>query len=123
MDLSRFDTREAAEAGVDVPLVIDGETILGDDGEPITFRLKGAADTQVHAVILKTKPGKTPEEVIENDMRLARVAIIGWSANFTVGGEKLAYSRDNLDKVMGNPKVRRAVLSEVWNEANFTPRL
>ncbi len=84
MDLSRFDTREKAHEGVDVPLVIDGEAAYGDeDGQPITFRLKGLADPEVHKVILQmTKAAsRTPEEVIAADLKLARAAVIGWSSS------------------------------------------
>ena len=124
MDLSRFDTREAAEAGVDVPLVIDGETILGDDKKPITFRVKGMADEAVHAAVLKglNNPGKTPKDVLENDMRVLRAAVIGWSGNFTVKGEKVPFSRDAIPVVMAIPEIRAAVAAEVFNRANFTPK-
>ncbi len=44
MDLSRFDTREKAHEGVDVPLVINGETQIGRDGGPVTFKMRGVAD-------------------------------------------------------------------------------
>jgi len=124
MDLSRFDTREAAEAGVDVPLVIDGETINGDDGAPITFRVKGMHDEGVHAAVLKglNNPGKTPKDVRENDLRVLRAAVCGWSDNFTVKGEKLPFSRDAVEIVMGIPEIRAAVAAEVFNRANFTPK-
>lgn len=124
MDLSRFDTREAAEAGVDVPLVIDGETILGDDERPITFRVKGVADEVVHAAVLKGlhNPGKTPKDVLENDMRVLRAAVIGWSDNFTVKGEKVPFHRDNIATIMAIPEIRAAVAREVFERANFTPK-
>lgn len=123
MDLSRFDTRDAAESGVDIPLVINGETVYGDDDQPVMFRLKGIADRDVHALMLKAKPGKTPQEVLDADLRLAQVAVVGWSDNFTVRGEKIPYSRENVRRVMENPLVRRSVLAEVWNESNFMPKL
>jgi hypothetical protein len=124
MDLSRFDTRAAAEAGVDVPLVIDGETILGDDGQPITFHVKGMADEAVHAAVLKglNNPGKTPKDVLDNDMRVLRAAVTGWSDNFTVSGEKVPFSRDAIPTVMAIPEIRVAVAAEVFNRANFTPK-
>ncbi|MDG4650116.1 hypothetical protein P6F26_16835 [Roseibacterium sp. SDUM158017] len=124
MDLSRFDTREAAEAGVDVHLVIDGETILGDDEKPITFRIKGMADEGVHTAVLKglSRPGKTQKEVLENDLRVLRAALCGWSDNFTVKGEKVPFSRDAIATVMAIPEIRAAVSAEVFNRANFTPK-
>jgi hypothetical protein len=124
MDLSRFDTRAASEAGVDVPLVIDGETILGEDGQPITFHVKGMADEAVHAAVLKglSNPGKTPKDVLDNDMRVLRAAVTGWSDNFTVSGEKVPFSRDAIQTVMAIPEIRAAVAHEVFERANFMPK-
>lgn len=121
MDLSKFDPRDGASRGVDVDLVVDGETVIGDDGQPVRFRIKGASDHTVHALLLRAprKASKTPEEVLEADMRLARVAVVGWSDNFTVNGKKPEFSPAAVEDVMGNPVIRRAVLAEVFREANF----
>ncbi len=121
MDLSKFDTREKASAGIEAPLVIGGETVYGDDDKPVTFRTKGVADPEIHALVLKSiKSGdRTPKEVIESDIKLARVAIVGWSDNFTVVGEKLEYSKANIEKVCANPVVRKAVLRPIFDEAAF----
>lgn len=123
-DLSRFDTRQAAEAGVDLPLVIDGETILGSDGHPITFRIKGIADEAVHTAVLRVaqKPGKTAQEVVENDMRLVRVAVTGWSDNFVVNGEHIPFSREAIETVMAIPEVRAWAAGEIFRRSNFFSR-
>lgn len=122
MDLSRFDTREKAEAGVDVPLVLGGEAAIGDDGKPIMFRLRGPADDRVADAVLRSldKPGKTAKDVREADMRLLRVAVVGWSGNFTFQGEKLAYSMEAVERIAAVPAIRRALVTEVLTEANFT---
>lgn len=125
MDLSNFDPREAAELGVEIALKIDGEVIYGDDDEPITFTVKGVADPGIQEYLLKTRdrePARTPEEVFEGDMKLARLAVVGWSDNFEVEGEKFPFSKANIAKVMANPVVRRAILGEVLTEANFMPK-
>lgn len=121
MDLSRFDTRQKAQEGVDIPLEIDGEVIHGDDDLPIVFRTKGIADPEVHALIMKStrNVSRTPKEAIEDDMRLARVAVTGWSENFSVDGEKVTYSRAAIDTVFANPVVRKAVLGRVFEEHRF----
>ena len=121
MDLNRFDTRQKASAGVTVPLEIDGETRYGDDDQPITFTIKGMADEAVHALILKSRKAeqRTPKEVIEDDLKLARAAVTGWSGNFEVEGEKLPFARENIAKVFANPTVRRAVLAKVFDESVF----
>ncbi len=121
MDLSRFDTREKAHEGVDVPLVIDGATIFGDDDAPITFRLKGLADPEVHKVILQMPKAasRTPEEVLASDLKLARVAVAGWSDNWTLDGEKVAFSRKAIETVFAVPAIRKAVLAEIFDAAHF----
>lgn len=121
MDLSRFDTREKASAGVDVELVIDDEVIYGDDGKPVTFRIKGIADQEVYAAINSgTKSrDRTLEEVKQSDLKIARAAVVGWSDNFTVNGEKLPYSRENIAKVFETAAIRRAVLLKVMDEQRF----
>ena len=121
MDLSQFDTRQKAEQGVAFPLEIDGETVMGDDDKPITFTLKGIADEDVHKEFMRQQrsPAKTPEEVREADMRMARAAVSGWSGNFTVEGEKVEFARDNIPKVFANPVVRAAVLAKVFDRKAF----
>lgn len=120
-DLGAFDTREKAHEGVDVPLVIDGETVLGDDDQPITFRLKGIADPEVHKVILLTRSAfrRTPEEVLAADLKLARVAVVDWSDNWTLDGAKVPFSRAAIEKVFAIPAIRRAVLAFVFDQAVF----
>lgn len=123
MDLSQFDTREKAHDGVEVDLVINGETILGEeDGEPVRFTIKGVADPDVHRLILAQRraTASTPDEVLAADLKLARVAVLGWSDNFTLAGEAIPFSRKAIDKVFALPLVRRAILAEVMNEARFT---
>lgn len=122
MDLSRFDTRAKAEAGVDVPLVLGGEIVMGDDGEPVTFRLRGPADDRVADAVLRSldKPGRTAKDAREADMRLLRVAVVGWSGNFDVAGERLTFSVESIEKIGAVPAIRRALVSEVLREANFT---
>jgi hypothetical protein len=125
MDLSNFDPREAAETGIQVELKIDGEVIYGDDDAPITFTIKGVADPDVQEAMLKARGApeyRTAEEVYNADMRLARVAVVDWSDNFDVRGQKLPFSKANLGEVFKNPVVRRAILAEVFREANFMPK-
>ena len=121
MDLSRFDTREKASQGVTFDLVIDGETIHGDDDKPITFTVKGIADREVQAFLMKAskKNNLTPDDADEEDMKLARMAVVGWSDNFEAHGEKLPYSKDNIAKVLASPPVRRYVLSRITDEHRF----
>jgi hypothetical protein len=124
MDLSRFDTRELAHAGVSVPLEIDGETVYGDDGLPVTFTIRGLAAPEVHRLILQGRRtvSRTPEEVLAADLKLARAAVIGWSDNWTLEGEKVPFSKAAIDKVFSVPAIRRSVLSEVAADAHFTKK-
>lgn len=122
MDLSRFDTREKAHEGVDVPLVIDGETVLGLDDKPITFRIKGAADPELQRVIMASvrSPAKTPEEMEAQDMKVIRAAVVGWSGNWTMEGEEpIPFSREAVAKVFSIPAIRRAIMPEIGRDAHF----
>jgi len=95
--------------------------VYGDDDEPIKFQTKGMADEAVHALILKqrTSTRRTPKEVLDDDMKLARAAVIGWTGNFEINGEKLEYSKANIEKVFANPTVRQAVLAKVFDQHVF----
>lgn len=121
MELSNFDTREKSHEGVEIPLVIDGETVLGDDDKPITFTIRGLADPEVHKLILQGRrsPNRTPEEVLEADLKLARAAVIGWSDNWTLKGEKVPFSKQAIKDVFSVPAIRRSVLAEVADERHF----
>lgn len=128
MDLARFDTRELAHEGVEVPLVIDGETIYGDDEQPVMFRIRGLADPEVHRILLaslRAGSSRTPEEQFASDMKLVRAAVIGWSDNWGIGNDadgkpaKVEFSKQNLEKVFGIPAIRRAVLAEIAKERHF----
>lgn len=116
MDLTRYDTRELAHEGVDVPLVLDGEAVMGDDDEPVTFRLKGVADPEVMRVMREIAKGTGGAN---SDLKLLRVAVAGWSDNWTLEGEHVAFSPEGLAKVFAVPVIRRAVVAEVFRDANF----
>ena len=122
MDLHNLDTREKADAGVSFPLVIDGETIYGDDDKPITFSVRGVNAPEIRQYFIaaeKKKKPSTVDEVDANDMKLMRLAVNGWSNNFTVKGEKLEFSRANIDKVMENPTIRQFVVGKMVEQRAF----
>lgn len=122
MDLSQFDTREKADAGVSFDLVIDGETIYGDDGKPVTFSIRGinAPDIQQYFLSAKKQPDPTTVgDVMEKDMKLLRLAVNGWSDNFEVAGEKYPYSRENISKVFAVPALRGFVVSKIVEQRGF----
>lgn len=122
MDLDRFETREKAHEGVNIPLVVDGETQYGDDDQPITFKMKGLVDPEVHRLILqsgRTGGARTPEEVLASDLKLARASCLGWSDNWTLKGRKIAFSRSAVDEVFSVPVIRVAILGEVHKNAHF----
>jgi len=121
VDLNQFSTREKSHEGIDVALVINGETVYGDDEQPVTFRLKGVSDPEVQRVVLQTSkaPSRTPEEVLAADLKLARAAVVGWSDNWTLDGEKVPFSRSAIEKVFAEPVLRRAVLSATYDSSRF----
>lgn len=123
MDLSRFDTRDKSHEGVNVPLVINGEALYSEeDGEPLTFRLRGVADPEVQKIILQQRSataGRTPEEVLAADLKLARAAVVGWSDNWTLDGQKVPFSKKAIEQVFSIPAIRQAVLAEVFRNGHF----
>lgn len=122
MDLSNLDTREKADAGVSFPLVIEGETIYGDDDQPITFSVRGINAPDIRQYFIsneKKKPPTTVGEVDEKDMKLMRMAVNGWSNNFSINGEKIEYSRANIEKVMEIPTIRGFIVSKMTEMRAF----
>jgi hypothetical protein len=125
MDLNIFDTREKADAGVKFDLVIEGETIYGDDDKPVWFSVRGINAPDIRQCFIsdqKQKPPKTPDEVDTKDMKLMRLAVNGWSDNFEINGEKLAYSRENVVKVMDVPIIRAFVAEKIMSLRDFMNR-
>ncbi len=120
-DLGSLDTREKAHEGAEVPLVVNGETFMGDDDKPVVFTIRGMADPEVHRLILQgQKTGsRTPAQVLEADLKLARAAVIGWSDNVKIDGQLVPFSRDAIATVFSIPVVRSAILAEVFVTANF----
>lgn len=128
MDLSRFDTRQLAAEGVELPLKVQGEIIPGDDGKPVVFRIRGSDDLAVKAAVMaaqRPESVRTAEDVDASDIRIATAALIGWSDNFSLGNDdkgqpvKLAFSRETVGKILVVPALRDAVLAEVFNRDNF----
>lgn len=121
MDLSRFETREKAEAGIDITLEIDGEVCHGTDDQPIVFCMKGSADPEVGKLIMQQRrsTNRTPAEAVADDVALAKAACVGWSDNFTVGGEPLPFSKKNVEQVFSMPRIRGAVLPNILNDRLF----
>lgn len=120
MDLSAFDTRQKASEGVEFPLVINGETVMGDNKKPITFTIKGAADPAIHDMILnrRDKIGNTSADVVSSDLELAKEAVVGWSDNFVLNGNKPKFPKD-VDAVFAIPAIRNAILPKVYENKAF----
>ena len=121
-DLNRFDTREKADAGVTFPLVIEGETIYGDDKKPVTFSIRGVNAPDIQQFFMasrRKKDAETPDEALQQDFALLRLAVNGWSDNFEVDGEKYAYSNDNVEKVFAIPALRGFVVGKITEARGF----
>lgn len=121
MDLRSLDTRKRAHEGVDVPLVIGGETKLGVDGEPILFRMKGAEDAGIkrllNSKVMKKLDTVEALEAFNKDVVMA--ACVGWSSNFQLDGAPLPFSREALNELSDIPEVRNALAAEVGKSENF----
>lgn len=122
MDIDRFDTREKAHQGVDIPFEHGGEVIYGDDDKPVTFRMRGVDDPEVRRLIMvgrRAGAKRTPEEADEEDFKLARAACLGWSDNWTHKGEKIPFDRKNIPRVFGIPAFRKFYLSKLLDDEAF----
>ena len=80
------------------------------------------ADPDVHKVLLagiRAGSSRTPEEVLASDIKLAKVACVGWSDNWSLDGEKLAYSKANVERVFSIPPIRKALLGAIAQDRLF----
>ena len=128
MNIFRYDTREKAQAGVDITLTINGETVMGHDDKPVLWNIKGMADPDVAKAILaagRAGLSQTLEEMTDLEMRIVRAALNGWSGNLAAGNDDdgapilVPYSRENREKVFGIPDLRKALIGEIGKSAHF----
>ena len=122
MDIDRFDTREKAHEGVEIPFVHRDQIVIGDDGQPVWFRMRGLDDPEVRRQVMTGMRGgqsRTPEEADAADMKLARASCVGWSDNWTHKGEKIPFSPKNIERVFAIPAFRKFYLPKVADDEAF----
>jgi hypothetical protein len=122
----RTDSKDGAELTIMRPDT--NEPLLGSDGKPIVFRVASttsqyAIDRQNELIELRRKRKKITAEMLrEDDAETLAKLTLGWSDNFTFGGEKMECSIVNAKKlylVPGLTFITRQVDAFVTNDANF----
>mgnify|MGYP000037572124 CR=1 FL=1 len=102
MDLSKLNTRNAAEKAADIYLrnPYTQEMLYGDDEQPIVFKMLGFQSTTGRNTILAQKRRKN-SGVSEDQLaaELLAALCVGWSNNFEVGGEKPKFSKKEAEKL------------------------
>lgn len=121
IDLRNFDTRQKAESGVDFPLEIEGETVLGDDGKPIAFRIKGLHSPEIAEMFRAARDGKgkSAAEGIAEDIAVCKKATTGWSSNFTLDGEKVKFSAKAAEEIYAIPLFRSFAIDRIMRTRDF----
>lgn len=122
VDLSQFDTREKAEQGVWFDLRLNGSLVKGDDGQKVRFKIKGINDPDVQQFFIsarKKQEADTPDEVLADDLALMHLAIVDWTDNFAISGQKMPFSKDAIDKVFAIPLVRAWAVSQITSLRDF----
>jgi hypothetical protein len=108
MDLQSFDFKDTEAQKVTLQNPVTGETLLGEDGEPIWFSVYGSDSKQFRSAtrafgnkkLSKGGRGKvTLEEIEETSDKILAASTAGWSGNFTVYGEPLECNPENAEYV------------------------
>lgn len=118
MDLSKFDTRTTSTTGKMFDLVIAGETILGDDANPVQFCIKGGDDPEVRDKLIGIQKSKDGDGVAQ-DIDVASLALMGWSGNFEFNGTKPVFSAKTAREIASVPIFSGFVIGKAVNRLNF----
>lgn len=119
-------------AGMELEHPTTGEKLIGDDGAPIVFTLAGADSVAFrnaqraisNARIGRTKGEKITAEQLDADgISVIAACVMGWSGNFTIGGERPEYAKDKARALVEQHAwLREQVDRFVAQRANFLPR-
>jgi len=123
MDIFDFDTREKAEAGVEIPLEIMGQTLRGKDKEPVLFRIKGFDSNEVRDYTKqanKRNTGESSDADDRKDIAFCCKVCLGWSDNMQAKGKALPYSPEAAKEIFAIPAVRIALIAAVFDRQNFS---
>ena len=128
MDIFSFDTRQAAAEGVWIDVLdASGNAIIGSDGAPVKFLVRGGDAPGVRGGFAKAaKVSETGDEVAYGqslqtaDAQASAKLLAGWSDNFTAGGQRLEFTPANALRLMEVPLFRDQVAAAALNRALFT---
>lgn len=109
----------ATDGSITLPLEQpNGEHVRGSDGKPVTFDIVSVDDERYRRVYRRVLDEKTQEnrgrrpkrmgaaEMERESARLVAATIVGWSDNFSWGGQPFRYSEANAQKLMAEPRLR-----------------
>ncbi len=130
MDLLTVSPLETA--GLELEHPTTGAKLIGDDGNPIVFNLAGvdsvayrnAARAISNARINRPKGEKVTAELLDADgLAVLAACVMGWSANFSLGGEKPEYSKDKAKELLDKQAwIREQCDRFIAQRANFLPK-
>lgn len=135
MDLLAFDVQTPAEEGRPMALrhPATGKTIISDeDNQPITITLRGLRSDIARAVVKQQNDAaaqmrerqvqETFQQAVARNVELLSQLTVGWSRNFSIGGEKLEFNIENARKLWGDDRFaafREQALIFIDRDASF----
>lgn len=134
MDFNQFDTATLADKGAPIKILDPSRnTMIGDDGEPVIFYIKGQDSStfishmnRVEAEVSRQdgKTERTPEQREEDGNSLLAAMTTGWSDNWTLDGEKLSFSETNAKRFYADRRfrfVREQINRAIMDRRHFLP--
>lgn len=117
MDLLEFDVLTPAEEGRPMTFLHPAtlKPILSkEDGQPITVTLRGLRcdlarellkqQNDAIAHMRERQVRETERQAIARSVELLAQMTVGWSSNFTIGGERMEFSLENARKLWGDDR-------------------
>lgn len=128
MDLAKFALNEIPPQTMNLVHPVDGTTLKGDDGVPLSITVYGADSDQFRSIVrqygnkrLNEKKNKKQrmEELEEMSAKILAKVTVSWH-NIVENGEQLTCNEENAFKVYGEyPWIREQVDEFVNDRSNF----
>ena len=130
MDIKDFDTRDRAAEGIEWTLKDpNGIDLIGSDGEPVKFTTRGVDSAKERGRIAKAKPVHERSDaeaygnaLMESDAKYLADFLVGWTENFTYGGEPFPFNKANAVKAMSIPFIAAQQNGVLLERSNFMKR-
>jgi hypothetical protein len=134
MDILSLDVVTPADEGrpMSVRHPATGVALTGTDGKPVTISLRGFRSAVARDLLkqmadesaaMESQGRKlTPELLKARNAKYLTALTVGWSDNFTMGGEALAFSPGAAEKLWGDDRliaIREQALRFVADDGSF----